>query len=552
MPVRSASTARRPGGSRTAAGRARPHARRLVPAPRPALDVIRPKIRPPVPRPGIVARTALVGGLCRDDGGLVELVAPAGFGKTTLLAQWAEAESRAVAWITIDVRDNDPVVLLRHVAAALDEIEPVDARLLASLGAQRRPAWPATLARAARAVASVTRPFVLVLDNADVLETRESRSLLAALIGSAPSGATVALAGRTPPRLPAAVLRQRGTVRELGMGELALSKREAQLLLQGADGEVDKDATADLIELCDGWAAALYLASLSFRDGVSAPLPSAFGGGDPYVADYLRAECLSRLRPQELRFLRRVSILDELSGPLCDAVVQEKDSARELARLARAGVILVPLEDRRGTYRFHRLLRDLLLRELVEEEPQLVPVLHRRAADRYEAAADAESTLEHAHAAGDADRVAAIITAIALPGHRDGRVLDLEPWLARFAASQHLERYPAVALHGSRIHAYRGRPAEAARWLEFAERRARRRGREATALRPRIAVVKAALCRHGAPRMLADAGAALVGLRRASQWYPAALHMRGSAALLLGAVDEAVTVLGDARRASCR
>jgi LuxR family maltose regulon positive regulatory protein len=512
--------------------------------------VIRAKIEPPALRPGVVARTSLVGGLCRDRGGLVDVVAPAGYGKTTLLAQWAQAEARPVAWITVDLRDNDPIVFLKHVTAALDEVAPVDVRLLASLSAPRRSAWPALLARAARAVASTTRPFVLVVDDADLLETRESRTLLAALIGSAPAGATVALTGRTPPKLPAAVLRQREPVRELGVAELALSKREAQLLLQAADGELERDVTAELVELCDGWAAALFLASLSLRDGASAPRPSTFGGADRYLADYIRAECLARLRPQDLRFLRRASILSDLSGPVCDAVLQERQSARELVRLARGGVVLVPLEGRRGTYRLHRLLRDLLQRELVREEPQLVAPLHRRAADWYEAAGDAEATLAHADAAGDADRMVAIIIAIALPGCRDGRALDLEPWLARFAPAQQLERHPAVALHGSRIHAYRGRVDEAVRWLEFAERGARRRGREAAALRPRTAVVKAALCRHGARRMLADAGAALVGLPRASQWYPAALLMRGNAALLLGAVNEAVTVLGDARRAA--
>jgi LuxR family transcriptional regulator, maltose regulon positive regulatory protein len=543
-------TARRSRGSHPGTAGTRPRARRLTAAPTPTLDVIRAKLEPPAPRPGIVARPALVRALGRDGGGVVDVVAPAGYGKTTLLAQWAHSEARPVAWITIDLRDNDPNVFLRHVVAALQEVMPVDTRLLASLAGPRRPPWPATLARTARVVASATRPFVLVLDDADLLETRESRSLLAALIGSAPPAVTIALAGRTPPKVPAQVLRRRETLRELGRAELALSKREAHLLLQAAECGLDEDATAELTELCEGWPAALYLASLSLRDGAAVPRPSAFGGGDRYVADYIRAECLSRLRPQDLRFLRRASVLNELSGPVCDAVLQQGDSASELVRLAEGGVVLMPLEGRRGAYRLHRLLRDLLRRDFVAEEPQLVPAVHRRAADWYEAVGDAESALAHADAAGDRNRVAAIVTAIALPGCRNGRVLDLEPWVTRFAAAGQLDRHPAVALHGSRIHAYRGRSEEAARWLEFAERSARRRGREATALRPRIAVVKSALCRHGARRMLADAGAALVGLPRASHWYPSALLVRGNAALMLGAVDEAVTVLGDARRAA--
>jgi LuxR family maltose regulon positive regulatory protein len=488
--------------------------------------------------------------LCRDQGGVISIVAPVGYGKTTLLAQWALAEPRPVAWISVDARDSDPFVLLEHVVAALDDVEPLDRRLLASLAGPRRPAWPPTLDRAARALASATQPFVLVLDNADLLDSQESRSLLSMLIARAPLGSTVALAGRTPPKLTATALHQRGELHELGVEELALSRREGRLLLQGANADLPEQETADLIELCEGWAAALYLASLSFHDGTATPRPHAFGGSDRNLADYIRGECLSHLRLPDLRFLRRASILTELSGPLCDAVLQERESGRELRKLARSGVILVPLDGRRGSYRCHHLLRDLLRRDLLEEEPQLIPVLHRRAADWYEAAGDLETTLEHAEAAGDADRVAAIITATALPRSCGGGVVELERCLARFNDAPELGRYPAIALHEARIHAYRGRAADAEQRLEIAERAARRRDRRAAALRPRIAVVRAALCRHGVRRMLGDAGLALAGLPRESQWYPAALHLRGTAAMLLGALDEAAGLLGDAAQAA--
>ncbi len=284
---------------------------------------------------------------------------------------------------------------------------------------------------------------------------------------------------------------------------------------------------------------------MSRHDAGTAPRASRFGGTDRYVADYLRTEFLSRLRRSDHVFLRRTSILEALTGPLCDAVLHDNGSEGVLKRLARADLVVCPLAGRRGWYRFQPLFRDLLLRELLEEEPQAIPTLRRRAAAWHEAAGDIEAALEHAEAAGDADRVATIIAATAFSASSRGRGYDLERRLARFDRAQ-LERHPAVAAHGSRVHAFRGRAAEAQRWLEIAEWGARRRRRDAAVLRPQVAAVRAALCRDGPRRMLGDAGAALAGLPRDSQWYPFALQLRGCAALLLGATDEADSLLADA------
>jgi LuxR family maltose regulon positive regulatory protein len=473
------------------------------------------------------------------------IVAPAGYGKTTLLAEWAAAETRRVAWVSVDDRDNDPVRLLRHVVTAVDRIEPLDRRLFTVLRAPTRSTWYATADRAVRTVASCIRPYVLVLDNVDLLRSRESRRLLAALVDQIPRGSTIALAGRVMPKLRVAALRERGDLAEIGVAELALNNREARLLLQAADADLTDAETDELVERSEGWPAGLYLGALSFRDATvgSAP-PVHFGGDDRYLADYLATEYVSHLRQPELRFLRRTSILGALSGPLCDAVVQRDGSARELEKIKRANLFLTPL-DRRGWFRFHELFRDVLLGELAKEEPELVQTLHRRAADWYEANGDLESALDHADAAGDVDRMATIIPAIAFPVSCRGRVATLDRWLGRLGPSQ-LERYPALAVHGSRLHALRGRTAEAERWLEVAEHGARSRRRGAAALRPRIAVVRAALCRRGPRQMLSDANAALLKLPRESDWRPAALLLRGTAAMLLGARKEADYALGEA------
>ncbi len=516
---------------------------------RPSLDVIEAKLRPPTLRAGVIARPGTVSRLRRETATVASIVAPAGYGKTTLLAQWAAAESRSVAWVSTDERDNDPHVFLKHVSAAIDRIEPLDERLLNLLAARRPPESAPLAARAARALGSCRMPFLLVLDNADLLHGKEARAALAMLVARTPAGSTIALGSRTAPGLPLAALRATDSLAELGIHELTLSNRDAELLLQRANEDLSEQQIAELAELCEGWPAALYLAALSVRDTTRGTLDvrgasEHVGGEDRYVADYMRAEFLSQLRPADVRFLRRTSILEELSPPLCDAVLQIDASELELRKLARAQVIL-PLDDDRGSYRLHRLVREFLLRELTTHEPQIVQTLHSRAADWFETVGDPEAALEHANSAGDAGRVATIIAAIAIPASNRGHVRQIERSLARFGDTRQLERYPAVALHGSRIHTFRGRAAEAERWLDLAERGARRRGRDAAVLRPRISVVRAAMCRAGARKMLADAGAALVKLPQASHWYPLALHMRGTAAMLLDAVGESESLLGE-------
>jgi LuxR family maltose regulon positive regulatory protein len=535
--------------SRSAAlgGRTRQATGRLRPPCAPGLDVLNAKIRPPPLRPGIVPRP-LVGRLRRDTAAVVTIVARPGYGKTTLLAQWAAAETRPVAWLSIDARDNDPLVLVRNLVAAVDRVQPLDRRLLAALAAARETRAARLVPRAAAALASCSEPFVLALDDVDRLHALEARRALATLVARLPPGSTRALAGRTTPRFALGGLRPSGGLRELGVEELALTRREAQILLQNANGDLSEQQTANAVELCEGWPAALYLASLSGANATEESTTRGFGGSDRFVAEFIEAECLSQLRPRDVRFLRRASILGELTGPLCDAVLQTDDSQSRLDRLAGADLVVVPLAGRVGWYRFHPLFRQFFLRELLNDEPRVAATLHGRAADMYERVGDRDAALEHAEAAGDPDRVAELLTTTAPPALFPGRAQNVEQRLRRFSETWDLERYPKVALQGSWVHAFRGRAREAERWLEIAERGARRKSRDPAAVRAGLSVVRAALCRHGARRMVADAGAALAKVPRASEWYPRALHMRGSAALLVGAEAEADSVLAEAAR----
>jgi LuxR family transcriptional regulator, maltose regulon positive regulatory protein len=520
-------------------------------------DVVESKLRAPLPRPGVVSRTALVNRLrVTKSFPVATLTAPAGYGKTTLLAQWSTRDKRAFAWVSIDERDNDPIVLLRHIAASLHEIEPLDDHVLDALGSPGDSIWTAVVPRLGAALASCEHPLVVVLDDAHQLRSRDSTRAVSALVDHIAGGSMLVLAGRVQPRLRIAALRASGRLLEMGVDELALSRQEARILLASAGVRLAEDDVEQLVRRTEGWAAGLYLAALSLRDrrgenGSLHELPP-FAGNDRYLADYFRSEYLLRLPPAQLTFLRRTSVLGKMSGPLCDRLLERTKSVDELVSIEKSNLFLVPLDRHREWYRYHHLLRDLLTCELTECEPELVPVLHRRAADWFEENADPESALEHADASGDADRVARLVASLALPVYHSGRVTTVESWLDRFDPDEQLEPYPAMAVIGGWIHALRGQASEAERWLDMATRGGDKgmlpEGSES--VRPWIALLRAAMCRDGVEQMLRDAEGAVNELPAGSQWRPTGLLLQGAASVLLGDDERGDGILADAAEAA--
>jgi LuxR family maltose regulon positive regulatory protein len=523
---------------------------RLAAVPRAVhFDFLESKITVPSQREGTVSRTALVNRLRASTSvAVTTVVAPAGYGKTTLLAQWAQRDPRRFAWITLDERDNDPVVLLRHIAAALEHDGPIEPRLVDALEAPGSSIWSKALPRLAGELTG-RGPLVLVLDDFDLLRSRPSLQAVAALVGDGAEESMLVLTARTAPRLPLAPLRVGGALFELGPAELAMTKREAELLLRGAGVRLSSERTAELVDQCEGWPAALYLAALSIRDRKQEGTEAArLSGDDRYLADYFRSEYLSHLRPGPLRFLRRTSVLDRICGPLCDAVLEDEDSAHELAKIERANLFLVPLDNRREWYRYHHLFRDLLHRELLDSEPELVPGLHRRAAAWFVRQGDGLSALEHSFAGGDLDVAAALLLSIMLPLYESGRSATVERWLSRFEEEALLERYPAVAVQGALVHAVRGRTEQAARWLDAAAGSSFRGTLPdgTQTIEPWVATARAWQCGLGPKQMLADAEVAVDGLAQGSNWRAAALVAQGCALMLLGKHDRADEVLADA------
>ncbi len=526
----------------------------VVSAPPAPFDVIDSKVRVPPVAEGSVSRVGLVNRLRTTTSTPIVLVAaPAGYGKTTLLAQWAAREERSVGWVTIDDRDNDPLVLVRHVAVALGGVRPLSSSLLEALGTPGASVWARAMPRLVSALESDPKPFVLILDGADLIHERDALDALDTLAGHIPGGSILALSGRTTPPLPVGKLRAGGRVLEIEADGLALSRREATLLLRGAGVDPSDDVVRHLVEQTEGWPAGLVLAARCMQRGnhrLEEPLELA--GDDRYVADYLRAEHLAGLDPETLTFLRRSAVLSRMSGPLCDAVLETSGSGRRLRAIDRSNLFVVPLDASAKWYRYHHLFRDVLLRELEDNEAEQIPELNGRAADWFEAHGDLEAALDPAAAAGDIDRVARILASIALPVMSSGRAGSVEEWLDGFPGRADLERYPGIATLGAWVHAVRGDSQEAHQWLRAAE--AGTPDAEmpdgCRSARPWTAVVRAAMCSRGAERMLADAESALADLPTDSRWYPIALLLRGAALMLLGDIDEADVVLADSARAA--
>ena len=236
----------------------------------PAFDLVASKLRPPLIRPGTVRRSSLIQHLKRGGSRpIVSVVAPAGYGKTTLLSQWAERNGQAFAWVSVDEADNDPKVLLSYVAAALDAVEPIGERVFDALASPVSSVPGSVVPRLGLAFSSMTSPVVLVLDDVHALQNSECRAALSVLADHVPAGSRLAFVGRAPPPLRIGRLRAEGKIMEIGPDDLSLTCGEASSLLRNVDLALAEKDVAELHKRTEGWPAGLYLAALYLRDGGS-------------------------------------------------------------------------------------------------------------------------------------------------------------------------------------------------------------------------------------------------------------------------------------------
>jgi LuxR family transcriptional regulator, maltose regulon positive regulatory protein len=514
------------------------------------VEILESKLYKPAIRTGIVPRPSLLARL-RAAGSVptVAVVAPAGYGKTTLLALWAQDDDRPFAWLSLDAHDNDPIVLLTHLAVAIDRISPLPNEVFDALRSTGVSVPGTVVPRLGCALSQLAHPVVLVVDDVHHLRDGASLDALVTLVGHIRGTTQIALAGRT---MPVSLARQRaqGRAVEIGVRSLAFTEEGARSLLQAAGADLPDAEVAQLARRTEGWAAGLYLAALS-RTGLR--LATEVGDtGDRLVADFLQSELLSRLSPRELSFLTRTSVLDRLSGPLCDAVLQESGSGTVLQHLQSDNLFLVPLDGERRWYRYHSLFRDLLRQRLDRADSEHSRELLRRAADWCERDGQLESALHYAQDAGDVDRVARIAVALAQPMYARGRSAALMDWFDWVDERGAAERHPATVAVAAYVCGLTGRPAAADRWADLAERWSGQLTAYdgAGTFAMWLISARAVMCRNGVERMrsdLADAVRHIPGAGSAEDTeYPMRLFLLGVASLLLGDLDTAEAWFVDA------
>jgi LuxR family maltose regulon positive regulatory protein len=363
------------------------------------------KLYIPRPRPDFLARPRLLERLTQATARELTVVCtPAGFGKTTLLGDWARSSQRPVAWLSLDEGDNDPARFWRYVAAALDQVQ---AGIGERVGALLRSPQPASLEAVMTVVinqlAGLPDEVALVLDDYHLIQAAPIHNTLGVLLERGPPQLRLVLASRADPPLPLARLRSRGQLAELREADLRFTPQETAALLRTAVGpDLPAAAVAALGARTEGWIAGLQLAALSLQgqSDITA-FVEAFSGSHRFILDYLTEEVLDR-QPEPLRsFLLETSILERLSGPLCDAVTGRSDSQQLLERIERANLFLVPLDDVRGWWRYHQLFADLLRARLQQADPERVTQLHHAAATWCQEHDLVDDAIRHALAAGD-------------------------------------------------------------------------------------------------------------------------------------------------------
>jgi ATP/maltotriose-dependent transcriptional regulator MalT len=401
--------------------------------------LLRTKLRPPPVRAGLIPRARLDGLLESGAQGRLCLIdAPAGSGKTTLLAQWClvDRPARRIAWVSLDDSDDDPVRFWVYVIEGLRVIEPGFGETALSLLQDSGSAEILTqvvLPQLLNELGTSGSELVLVLDDFHLISNPSCHRTLSYFVDHLPANVHLMVATRVDPPLPLARLRASGELTEIRIAELEFTSSEATTLLNQAMGlELTAQQVQQLWERTEGWAAGLYLAGLSLRDRADqGEFIASFEAGHRHIVDYLGTEVLAR-QPEPLRsFLVQTAILERLSASLCDAVLEAEDSAALLAELEQANLFLIALDDHRQWYRYHHLFAQLLRLELTEREPELVPVLHRRAASWYRQAGDVEGAIHHATAAGDFAQAADLIARHWLAYQRRGQIATLERWLGR-------------------------------------------------------------------------------------------------------------------------
>jgi LuxR family maltose regulon positive regulatory protein len=482
----------------------------------------------------VIARSALVHRLVEARGAdLSLLIAPAGYGKSTLLVEWATHDSRPFAWVRLRRTDDDPCELGHSIAAALAAGVPRLRGALDTTGAtKRRRSLNAVSQSLGTAIGAAREPFVLVLDNGQALRSRDAFALIESLVESVRGHSQIVLSSRQQPPLPAARLRTERRLFELGTGDLTLTRQEVGSVAAGAGLHLEGGARDLLAQRTEGWPVGVYMAALALRDE-TAPEQAleSFGGDDRLVVEYIRDELLAELPGPLIEFLARSSVLPRLSGPLCDHVLERSDSARLLRKLSRINLPIVPLDRTDTEYRYNALLSESLRGELRLREPELEPQLHARASEWYEQHGERGMAIEHALQASDVERAGALVWDATPEMLGYGQAELLARWLGNFSRDRIAGCVP-LALSSASAELAVGDRALAEHWLAAAEQAAG--GNAEKSGGAGLHVLRAAILGGDLTIVRSEAGRAYELAGSDNQWRSLACLFEGMALRLMG------------------
>lgn len=494
--------------------------------------LVETKLAIPVARPGFVSRSDLIERARTSGRRVVTVTAPAGYGKSTLLAQWAAAETRPVAWVSLDRFDDDPVSLLALLASAYVRAVDGDPGVVADMRGHSTAALGRAAPRLASALRTSARSFVIMLDDLHELDSPGVADVLSVIIAGIPDGSQFVTASRTEqPHLPR--IRAAGDAFELEAADLALDTDGAHQIFAEAHVPITAALAEVVVGRTEGWPVGLHLAAVIAHESDDAA--ATITGDDRYVTDYLYRESLAGLPPELQQFLRCTSILETFSAPLCDALLGTNDARQRLRELEASNVFLIRLDRRREWYRYHPLFREFLLGELGRTDPDGLSDLRRRAADWYERIDAPALAVEQVLGTSDTERLVRLVTELVLPTFHAGEMATAQRWLTALGGATIAHSPPLVVLAGW-LAAMSGQENEAERWimsLEGVTYDAEPADGTASFASGR-AMLRSAMCPAGPAQAMADIELALAEEPRWSAWRDQALSVAGGTCLLVG------------------
>jgi LuxR family maltose regulon positive regulatory protein len=505
---------------------------------------------PPDPRSALVQRPRLLARLQASSASTVLLQAPSGYGKSVLLEQWATVDPRPFQSLILGDEHNDPALLVASILTALEAIEPVPREVGVALANPEPNLDKVVLPRLGSALEQRAVPFVLVLDDFERLDSPGSLAVVATVVERLSAGSQVALATRTEPALALGRLRAHRQLAEFMPEDFAMTRAESADLLTALGLELSAEQLQALVRRTEGWPAALYLAGLALGEAADPGQALArFAGDDRFVVDYLREEFLVPVSRRRLEFLRRASLLDRLSGELCDAVLERSGSATALRDLSRSNMLLVPLDRRDEWFRFHPLFREMLRAELRRVEPEREAGLNRRASEWWSAAGDWDRAITHAIDSGAVDWAGELLWTSIPEFMTRGRNATVLGWLEHLGKAT-VATDAALSLTAAYAHITQGEGAKSEHWAAVAATLLEPAppSQQKTVLTAGLGLIEATLARNGVGAIADRTALAAEMLPDDSPWMSMCRLIEGVGLHLRGLREEAREKLVDGAR----